>query len=246
MKQNHQLRNAIIWIVIYVVAMSVGESLNKQIGVQSAATAAIALALSVGLCVYLRRVNGWRENGFVAVDGKRMAKALYCLPLIVLATVNLWRGAVLRFSPLETALYVLAMLCVGFIEESVFRGLLFRAMLKDGVKSAVLVSSLTFGLGHIVNLLNGAELLPTLLQLAYAVAIGLALSVFVLRTGNIIPCVVFHGVFNAMSTFSNEAGLTDGYRIATSAIIVVISVGYAAYLWRRLPAAETEATEANA
>lgn len=62
---------------------------------------------------------------------------------------------------METALYVLSMLCVGFIEELIFRGFLFKAMAKDGIKSAIIVSSITFGLGHIINLVNGAELLPT-------------------------------------------------------------------------------------
>lgn len=235
-----QMRNALIWIVIYVVAMSVGESLNASIGMESAATAAIAALLTAGLCIYLSRCKGWGKYGFESKEKMSFSKTLYCLPLILLLTVNLWRGAVLRFTVLETALHILSMLCVGFIEETLFRGLLFRAMLEDSapnankdktVKSAVLISSLTFGLGHIVNLLNGAELLPTLLQLVYAVAIGFALSVFVLKTGNIIPCVAFHGLFNASSAFSNEVGMTDTYSIVISVIITVVALGYAAYLW---------------
>ena len=45
-------------------------------------------------------------------------------------------------------------------------------MEKDNVKTAIIVSSITFGIVHIVNLLNGADLIPTLLQVYYAVAIG--------------------------------------------------------------------------
>ena len=113
-------------------------------------------------------------------------------------------------------------------------------MLQSGTRVAVLVSSLTFGLGHIVNLLNGAELFPTLLQMVYALAIGLVLSVFVLRTGNIIPCIAFHSIFNALSAFSNETGLTDGYRIMVCIVITAVSLGYAAWLWFKLPAAPEE------
>ena len=64
------------------------------------------------------------------------------------------------------------MLNIGFIEEIIFRGFLFKMMAKDGLKSAIIVSSLTFGLGHIVNLLNGADFIPTLMQVCYAVSIG--------------------------------------------------------------------------
>ena len=99
---------------------------------------------------------------------------LYYIPLLILLTANLWYGARLNQPPLETVLYVLAMFCVGFLEELIFRGLLFQAMARDGVKSAIIVSSITFGIGHIVNLVNGsgADLLSSLCQVGYAVAFG--------------------------------------------------------------------------
>lgn len=78
----------------------------------------------------------------------------------------------MNLSVLEAFLHVISMLGVGFLEEIIFRGFLFKAMSKTSVKSAILVSSLTFGMGHIVNLLNGRDVLETLLQLCYACAIG--------------------------------------------------------------------------
>ena len=54
---------------------------------------------------------------------------------------------------------MVSMLFVGVLEEVIFRGLLFLAMAKDSMKAAVIVSSVTFGMGHIVNLLSGAPLL---------------------------------------------------------------------------------------
>lgn len=38
------------------------------------------------------------------------------------------------------------MLCVGFLEEVIFRGLLFTAIAKDTIKTAVVLSSVTFGI----------------------------------------------------------------------------------------------------
>ena len=47
----------------------------------------------------------------------------------------LWYGVAMNVSLLETVLYILTMFCVGFLEEMIFRGFLFNAMAKDGIKS---------------------------------------------------------------------------------------------------------------
>ena len=39
--------------------------------------------------------------------------------------------------------------------EIIYRGLLYRAIEKDSVKQAIVISAITFGAGHIVNLLTG-------------------------------------------------------------------------------------------
>ena len=154
-------------------------------------------------------------------------------------------GALARFAAAGLALALLALDMrrkgVRFSEAKLsdlpygrllFRGYLFRALRQESLKTAVLVSGLTFGLGHIVNLLNGAELLPTLMQGVYAMAIGVMLSTFMARAKHIAPCCAFHAVFNALSTFSNEAGQTVGDQLAASAATTALAAGYAAYLWR--------------
>ena len=124
------------------------------------------------------------------------------------------------------------MFCVGFLEELIFRGLLFRAMAKDGVKSAIIVSSVTFGIGHIVNLINGsgAELLPNLLQVVYAVAIGFAFVMIYCRTKSLMPCMIVHSVFNGLSVFANEAVMTPRRHIVSGILLAVIAGGYAVWL----------------
>ena len=89
------------------------------------------------------------------VSGKREAVFVFH-PLVLLASANLWWGVRMNYSPAETALYVVSMLCVGFLEEVIFRGFLFKALCRTSVKQAVVISSVTFGIGHIVNLLERA------------------------------------------------------------------------------------------
>jgi membrane protease YdiL (CAAX protease family) len=157
---------------------------------------------------------------------------LFYIPLLVLLTANLWYGGAMNQSPLETVLFILSMFCVGFLEEVIFRGLLFQAMAKDGVKSAIIVSSLSFGIGHVVNLINGsgADLLPNLLQVMYAVAIGFAFVMIYCRTGSLMPCIIVHSVFNGLSAFANEAVMTPQRQILSGVLLAVIAGGYALYL----------------
>lgn len=51
----------------------------------------------------------------------------------------------------------------------------------NNIKFAVFISSITFGMGHIVNLLNGKDLIPTLLQICYAVAIGFLFTIIIYK-----------------------------------------------------------------
>jgi membrane protease YdiL (CAAX protease family) len=147
-------------------------------------------------------------------------------------TANLWYGVTLNYGALETVLYILAMLCVGFLEEVIFRGLLFEAMQGDSVKAAIIVSSVTFGIGHIINLINGsgAELIPNLLQVVYATAAGFMFVMIYYKSKSLIVCIFAHGAFNALSVFANEANVTAEMRILTAVLLTVITGSYAIYL----------------
>lgn len=229
--QKSQIWFAVAWIIAYVVLASLGDNLSEEIGVSKALTLPILVALSVALFIFVKKNGLFEEYGLCKpqISG---AKMLYYLPLIIFLTVNLWYGVALNSSPIETVLYVLSMFCVGFLEEMIFRGFLFKAMAKNGVKSAIIVSSITFGIGHIVNLINGsgADFLPTLLQVIYAVAIGFTFVMIFYKTKSLIACILVHGIFNSLSAFSNQAVITPNRQIISGLIITVISTGYALYI----------------
>ena len=157
---------------------------------------------------------------------------LYYVPILVMLTANLWYGVTLNYGALEAVLYISAMLCVGFLEEVIFRGLLFEAMRRDNVKAAIIVSSVTFGFGHIINLINGsgAELLPNLLQVLYATAAGFMFVMMYYKSKSLVVCIIAHGVFNALSVFANEANATAEMRMLTAILLTVITGSYALYL----------------
>ena len=133
------------------------------------------------------------------------------------------------------------MLCVGFLEEILFRGFLFKAIIaKDGAKKAIIISSVTFGLGHLLNLVNGsgAGLAENLFQVTGAIAIGFLLVTIFYRGGSLWPCILTHSGIDVVSTFGSEAGLTDTGRIILNLIRSAIVIAYTLILMRTLPEGE--------
>ncbi len=220
---------ALVWIGVYVVGMSLLENLGEP------AAAAGGLALSVFLAVWLRR-NGLSEH-FGLCAGR--IPAVWYIPLAVITLGNLWCGAEMRYGAAETVFFLVKMLCVGFLEELIFRGFLFKALCRDSIKWAVIVSSVTFGVGHIANLFNGSgmALAENLAQIVSAVAIGFLYVVIFHRGGSLLPCMVSHGIFNCLSAFGRENPPAVAEAVCRVAICL-IAVGYAVLLWRKLPKEE--------
>jgi membrane protease YdiL (CAAX protease family) len=222
---------AVSWIIAYCVLMSVGDAVSASIGVDKSVTFVIGIFLSIILLFFLKKYGLFREYGLCKPQASPKAMLLY-IPIIVMLTANLWYGVTLNYGALETALYIASMLCVGFLEEMIFRGLLFEAMRKDSVKAAIIVSSVTFGIGHIINLINGsgAELLPNLLQVVYATAAGFMFVMMYCKSKSLIVCIAAHGAFNALSVFADESNVTDEMKILSAILLTVITGSYALYL----------------
>lgn len=229
--EKSELTFSIVWIVLYCVLMSVADGVSDGIGITKIISFPVALLMSVILLLFIKKNSLGEKYGLC--KPKTTAKdMLYYIPLGLLLLANVMFGVRLNLSVGETVLYMLTMLCVGFLEEVIFRGLLFKAMSEVGLKSAVTVSSVTFGIGHIINLFNGsgAELLPNLLQVIYAVAAGFMFVMIFLKSGSLIPCIVIHGVFNAVSVFVDEGAITESDRIISCIFLVLVSGIYGGYL----------------
>lgn len=155
-------------------------------------------------------------------------KLLYFIPLVVISTVGIWRGINIKNSISEITFRVLTMINVGFLEEIIFRGILYKSIEKDNKKLAIIITSITFGIGHIVNLLNGADLIPTLMQICYATALGFLFVTILNKSKSLIPCIVSHIVINSLSIFEVEN--TKLSIIITSLILILISVSYTVFI----------------
>ncbi len=57
-----------------------------------------------------------------------------------------------------------------------------------------LVASILFGICHLINIAGGAAVLTTTLQICFAVIYGFVLALIFIRSGSLIPCILFHAL----------------------------------------------------
>ena len=233
--EKSELRFAIIWIVIYCVLQSLANPINEEIGVEYSASAVLCVIQAVILFFFIWK-NSLSERYGLCKSSVPARKLLYYVPLIILATGNLWNGVASNYSPMGTVCRIICMFCVGFVEEVIFRGFLFKAMAKNNLKSAVIVSSVTFGIGHLVNLFNGSgmDLANNLCQIIYAVAFGFLFVMIFYYSGSLLPCIITHSAINTLSTFANGAALTAERQIIYTIVTTVLAVAYTLILTKTL------------
>lgn len=77
----------------------------------------------------------------------------------------------------------------GFIEELLYRGIIYHAFRKRSILTGVIVSALVFGLMHM-----------NFNQIMYAVYLGVVFALVVEATGSLVSSMVLHMLFNAWNT----------------------------------------------
>lgn len=225
--KKNELSFSLVWITAYVVSLSLADSISASLGTQKIITTPVCIIFTLLILCFIKKHNLWKKYGLCSFKGI-WKNYLYFIPLLLMISVNLWNGITMHSSITETVLFILSMACVGVIEEIIFRGFLFKAMCKDNIKLAVSISSITFGMGHIVNLLNGKDLIATLLQICYAAAIGFLFTIIFYKGKSLLPCIITHGAVNSLSIFSvDNSSLRCG--VITAVILCVVSIAYA--LW---------------
>ena len=77
----------------------------------------------------------------------------------------------------------------GFIEELLYRGIIFQAFRRRSVLTGILVSALSFGLMHM-----------NFNQILYAIYLGIVFAFLVEATGSIASTMILHMLFNGANT----------------------------------------------
>jgi len=141
----------------------------------------------------------WGDLGFNAPTSARSLRLLW-LPSIYLVIFGV-TAAVLGPPPLPMVGFMALNVTLGaFSEETMFRGVLFGA-LRTRLRpwSAVLIASVLFGLAHLVNAAVFGSFKIAAAQAVAATMSGLVFIAIRLRTGSLVPAIVYHGLWDFAS-----------------------------------------------
>ena len=251
--KKNEVSFALVWIGLYVVVMNIAmqfcggfDDLASKTVLQMVVPVACIAALAVAVTAWIIHNDLTVHFGLCSFKGD-LSAFLWFLPLIAMSCTNLVNGLSLN-APAAVALLMMANMAIGgYVEEVIFRGFLFRGMAKDNLRSAIIVSAVTFGAGHIVNLANTADKLGVLLQICYAIVIGFLYTIIAYKGGSLWPCIASHMFVNGSSVFALEEGpfsdliaavfgqsTTDLVQICSAMLIIVISGSYAIWLWKKV------------
>ena len=217
--EEKEVMFAVLWIVLYCVIL---ETIRSSFGDDSIYMLAALIVFTAGITAFVKR-NHLEEKYGLSGWPKDMKKYLYFIPVWVLATGNVWDGFSLSYQGAPLVCAVLSMILVGFVEEMIFRGFLFRAMLGENKPVvAIIVSAVTFGIGHIVNLFMGQASFETVLQIVFAVSWGFILTMVCYKSGSIIPCMIAHAIIDALSVLGAENEVVAYIYIGVTVVTAVI------------------------
>ncbi|MCR4764216.1 MAG: CPBP family intramembrane metalloprotease [Lachnospiraceae bacterium] len=224
--EKKEIGFAVIWIVAYCVILG---TIRGNFGDESIYMLLALLIFTAGILAFVKANH---LEGKYGLSGwpKDMKRYLFFIPMWILATGNIWDGFSPSYQGTSLVMATLSMILVGFVEEMIFRGFLFKAMLsKDKTIVAIIVSAVTFGIGHIVNLFTGQASFETVVQIVFAISWGFILTMVCYKSGSIIPCIIAHSMIDALSLFGADNAIVDWIYVGTT---IVVAIVYCIYLGR--------------
>ena len=218
-----------LWFSLFFIMLYTGSTIpiRGELG-DNSIWMLIALLIISGIILFFIKKHKLEEKYGVNILPKNAKKYFYFIPLIILAFGNLWGGIKLHFSGISLAFACISMALIGFVEEIIFRGFLFRAIEKNkGAKQAIIISAITFGIGHFVNLFAGQASIDTILQIIFAISMGFVFTFLFYKSKSIWPCVLTHAIVNVTAMFSMDNQIIMYIYLILS---IIISIIYCTYL----------------
>ena len=162
----------------------------------------ISLIVVSALMFLCVRITGTMEYYGLTGWAQNSKAMLWFIPLWIISSLNIWGG----FSPdypMPGLLYAAVMMAfVGFAEEL------------------------------ILNLLIGQDLIETLVQIVFAVAVGFVFTMTFYKGGSLWPCILAHSVIDVTSVFFSGSSVVLSWIIHI--IVFVLSISYCLYLAKRV------------
>ncbi len=159
--------------------------------------------LALGLVAAL----GWWGRIGLTRPGRRTAVGALAYPVLT-GSVFLLLGINIERSQVVPIVLVGAPL-IALNEEIFFRGIALEGLRPQGWRNAIIGSAFLFGFAHAVNLVAGANLPFTIMQIAATTAGGVTLAALRITSGSLWPVIALHVVLDVMALTTLTAGGVD-------------------------------------
>ena len=184
----------------------------------------IFLGVAIPLLLTMGPTGAWVKSVLAPTKGAAKAVSLiYYIPLLIIALSALAAGIDYQKGAGFALANLFLALCVGFAEEIYFRGVVCSIWLEKGAVKAMVISSILFGLCHLMNVLGGAGLTETILQIFFALAYGVAFALIFIVSGSIWPCILLHAFHDGCSFLSADGSLRTNILVGIFQFAVMIT-----------------------
>lgn len=191
-----------------------------------AATALARIAVGVLLMVVFRDRIAW---------GRSFSGLVLALPVLAIVIWNLVYN-LLGGCELIALTAIGGALLLGFapavFEETIFRGVGIDALRRGGIsdRDTLLVSATLFSLVHLTNAV-GMDLASVLVQVAYALVVGLVLGAIYLISGDFLTVVCAHAAIDVSNqVFVTTPTTSSWFAIGLFCVLLVAEAAYACWL----------------
>lgn len=185
--QGYLLLSAIIYMIV------TGKSFTKDLNIKKYKVSSFFLSLVLLMCA--SPMANWLNVLSQFFAKNQTGQAIF----EITENVPIWLG-------------ILIIGCLpGFVEETIYRGIMYTAFSKYSVLVGVIVSALSFGLMHL-----------NFNQMLYAIYLGTVFALLVEATGSLLSTMILHMLFNAVNTmylyllpklfeFAKQFGVSDSW-----------------------------------
>ena len=232
---KHLVRNTIlatVTVLLFYFAQGAAVVMGQLEGMKAIATQAAIIwsCALLAIAFFLIKDHSLKGLGFQKPESGMAVRFLYYIPLIIVALAAFVGGIMFD----ESGLFIpnlIFTLGIGLTEELYFRGIICN-MWKDTETKAIIISSVLFGLSHLLNVMGGTGLAETLLQMAFAFTYGVVMAFVILRTKSIWPCILLHAFHDFCGFITNEGDMKLSIIVGTIQFVVLLA--YCIYLMVRL------------
>ncbi len=235
--QKHPYLAAFLIGLLCVFMTALGMAIPQIRGMDTYSTYIVAtiflvLSVAIGVCIMIKSKVRLTEYGFRLREGKGSSHVWWYAPLIIIEIIPLvLYGFNSEITAMQYIILAFFTIAVGVNEETYFRGLALHFLFKKGKKKAIIASSVIFGVLHLINALNGKELLYLVLQMFFAFLVGFVLAEIVSITKSLWLVIIWHVTHDFISFTTEE--VLDRTALIILAIQVVILLIYAIGIWKK-------------